>query len=330
MKKPIATCFFIFLLMTLSDWLYGASINPLPVRTQNPLYLQFLAMPLENAHTLERNSMVATVSTTFSNVFEYRPTGVTQINFDMELWRTAFTLNYGLASHVDLKLELPFITSAGGFLDPVIQSYHDFLGLPNGGRNLVSNHTHTFTLKQNGITLFNYAQSSFGLADITVRAKHQLPLVSKRFTLAVAPYVKFPTGLATHGLSSGHTDIGASLFLQTDISRLHFSTQVGGAYLTGSDTVSALLTNGYFAFAQSVAFEVSPGFIPTVQVNGNTSIFHDVSAKELTGIAFDLNVGATGNFYKGELFYQVTFGEDITAIGPSVDFSLLALIGVRY
>jgi hypothetical protein len=313
------------------------SSGPLSTRSQNPLYLQFLGMPIESAQTLNKHQMESSAETTFSNVFEKRVSGTTQVSFDMEIWRTALTYKYGATDNLDFKIELPFLTTGGGFLDSFIQGYHDAFGFPNGGRNRFPNGTFDFQLTQGGTTVFNYADTDFGLSDITLRAKYLIPKLPFKLPIkiALATYLKLPTGKLTEGASSGYPDLGETLLIETRLKRFHFVTQAGVAILTGHDKMASLLRNFYFQFGQSVEFQILDGLSAIAQVTGNTSAFKNVTAQELKSPVVDLNLGVAGTFplhHKifDEFYYQFSFGEDVTAIGPSVDFSVLWLVGVRY
>lgn len=314
-----------------------STYGPLKTRVQNPLYLQLLALPIEAAQPLNKKEMQAEIQTTFSNVFEYRTTGNTQLTFDMELWRTALTYEYGISDNLDLKIELPFLSTSGGFLDGFVQSYHNAFGFPNGGREREPNGQYRFLLINNGVTLFDDPSSPFGLSDMTLRAKFLLPQSWHHLPIkiAVAPYIKLPTGKITNGFSSGYTDFGAALLIEASYRRFHFVTQAGTVIVSGHNKIDSILRNAFLQFGQSVEFQITNGLSAVAQLTGNTSAFTNVSATELNGVVLDLNLGVAGSVPLNhriwdEIYYQLSFGEDITGRGPSVDFSLLFMAGVRY
>jgi hypothetical protein len=272
--------------------------------------------------------MTTELQTTFSNVFEKRNFGTTQLNLDMEIWRTAITYQYGVSDQVDLKIELPFISNMGGFLDAFIQGYHQTLGVPNAGRDKVANGEFRFFLSQDGTTLVDDNNIAWGLSDTILRAKFMLPTtLNLPFTLALAPYMKLPTGKVTRGLSSGHVDFGGAVLLEKHLWRFHFVTQGGFVILTGHDRLESILRNAFFQFGQSVEFQLADGLSLITQLSGNTSTFKNVDTQLLKQSALDLNVGLAGAFplrhtFLDEFYYHFSFSEDITGKGPSVDFSL--------
>ncbi len=312
--------------------------GPLPTRVQNPLYLQFLATPLEAPKTLNRNQFETTLATTFSNLFEYDPTGTTTTNLDMEIWRTALQFSYGVTEELDVKIEVPFISNGGGFLDGFVQWYHGVFGFPNGGRNLVADNQFSYQVSQGGVSLINYGPTGFGLSDITVRTKYLLSdKIKLPFKLAILPYVKLPTGNENKGLGSGHVDAGLSLIGQKSIKRFHFTTQAGFVLLGPVTNLTAITRDYFFTFGQSIEFQIVDGFSTLVQLTGNTTAFKNVDTVTLSDPVITLDVGFAGSFlvkkgsvFLDEFFYQATFSEDVTSRGPAVDFSTLFLVGVRY
>lgn len=309
--------------------------GPLKTRVQNPLYLQFITQPIESTQTLKKKHFETSLETAFSNIFEFEPTGgSTSMRIDMEQWRTALTLGYGVRDNLDLKLEIPFISSSAGFLDGFVQGYHGLFGFPNGGRNRVPDYEYRFQLTHNGTALTNHQASPFGPSDMILRGKYLLP-IAWPVKVAVVPALKIPTGKITGGLSSGHFDLGATVLVEKNLKRFHFVSQLGGAWINGHNNMEVILKKYLVQFGQSAEWQIADGVSLIAQLTGNTSLFKDVRADELTKIALDLNIGFAGTFplkehYFDEFYYQFSFGEDVIGYGPSVDFTTLFLVGVRY
>lgn len=313
------------------------SYGPLRTQTQNPLYLQLLALPMESAQTLNKNQWQTEVSTTFSNVFEYRLGGNTQPQFDMEIWRTVLAMQYGITDELDVRLDIPFMSTGGGFLDEFIQGYHNLFGFPNAGRDAIGNGLHSFMLTHNNQVLFNYQQTAFGMGNLALRAKY---LLSEHFNwplkVALAAYTKIPTGQNAAGLTSGYADVGASLFVEKNFKRFHLVSQLGLVYLAGHKQLNGTFLRNYFLqFGQSFEFQIIDGWSAIAQITGNTPAFKNFDANELTDPVVDLNIGFAGSFpiknsTWDEFYYQFSFGEDVTSRGPSVDFSVMFLAGIRY
>lgn len=310
--------------------------GPLPTRTQNPIYLQFLAMPLERATTLNRRQFETEVSVTFSNIFELNLEDENYVA-DMELWRTAFNFRYGFTENLDVSLELAFLSQFGGFLDGFIDGYHNTFGFPNGGREFRSQNDFAFSLSQDGNSIFSYDQQRLGVSDSTLRFKYNLSKMFslKKIKLATALAVKFPVGEKNAGLSSGHFDFGMSFFLEKNFKRLHLHSQLGTVFLGGHDDIDSFLRWGFVQFGQSVEYQLTNSLSALVQITGHTSGLKNFSATELSSPVVDLSIGAAGsvalkNSWADEFYYKFAFSEDITSQGPAIDFSLLFVAGLRY
>ncbi len=304
--------------------------GPLPIRSQNPLYLQFLSMPLELATTANAESFESTLQITYSNVFEYYPLGPDLIFYDMELWRTAFTWKYGISERMDVAVEVPVVSQVGGFLDGFIEGYHDTFGFPNGGRNYEAQNQFRFFLSQGGNTLVDYDRQSLGLADASLRLKYQFTDFA-----SVAAYAKLPTGEVDAGLSSGHADFGLSLFVQKNFRRWHLNSQLGVVQLGGHKFLEEQMRVGFVQFAQSVEWQIFNSLSFLAQVSGNSPAFKGFSTNPMTDMVMDLTLGLAGakplkSKMADEFFYSLGFSEDVLSRGPSVDFSLQLQMGLRY
>jgi hypothetical protein len=237
---------------------------------------------------------------------------------------------------MDVRIELPFISNTPGSLDGFIQWYHNLFGLPNSGRETVANNRFGFSLAQGGTTLMNHGSTFFGLSDVTTRFKYRLTdHINLPFKLAVAPYLKIPTGQGSRGLGSKRFDAGISLFGEKSLNRFHLTTQVGYTLLGDHHLFQGLVRNGFFNFGQSFEFQIMDGWSALVQLTGNTPAFKNTDIPVLSDIVLDLNVGFAGEFPVrhetiSRFFYQFSFAEDVTGSGPSVDFSILFLAGIKY
>ncbi len=330
-------CCLVFLLPLAAAGVAGTGYGPLPTRSQNPLYLQLLALPMEATHTIPPGRVDTALHTAFSNVFERDATANTVLDLDMEVWRTALIFGYGLGPRLDVRFELPFVTTSGGGLDGLVQDFHATFNLPNEGRELVPDNQFNYMLSQNGVTFFDHDTQRFGLADMVVRLKISVPESTRLpVHLAFASYLKFPTGRSSQGLGSGRPDLGFALLAQKFWSRWYVTSEVGVVVLGGhaDENIDDLLRVGFVSVGQSVEYRVISGLSVIVQLSGNTAAFKNVEGTFLSGTVVDLSVGVAGAFGVRpgvkRFFYHVAFTEDVRGTGPSVDFSVSLLAGVQW
>lgn len=330
-------CLHVFVVQARCDEQEARAFGPLSVRSQNPLYLQLLSMPLESATTVDVDAFASTLQITYSNLFEYYPVGSDIIFYDMELWRTAFHWKYGISERLDMAVELPVVSQVGGFLDGFIEGYHNAFGFPNGGRSLEAQNQFRFFLSRQGHTLVDYNRQSLGLADAVLRFKYQFKHFRKSQTwdASLAVYAKLPTGEVDAGLSSGHADFGMSLFVQKNFTRWHLHSQLGFVQLGGHKFLEDQLRAGFVQFAQSVEWQAFDGLSFLTELSGNSPAFKSFSADPMSDMVLDLTLGLAGakplqSKMADEFFYTLGFSEDILSRGPSVDFSLQLQMGLRY
>ncbi|MBI4411626.1 MAG: DUF3187 family protein [Deltaproteobacteria bacterium] len=350
MRKILFFLFFITLsfpqpvragIFHLSDYhTYG----PLPVRTQNPLYLLFVGESLDRASILQKGDFSTSIETTFANLFERRPRAAgIGIDLDMELLRTAVNFSYGLTDHLELGFQLPFLSFSGGFLDSFIQGYHDTFGFPNGGRSNVDNGRFSYRVTQNGAALYQVDQATFRLSDMVLIQKLRLFDESKGFpAVSLKNSIKLPTGSRIQGTGSGRPDLAVSLLAEKSVKRLHSYTQMGFLALGGHADLNPILKNGSFTFGQAFEFNVFEHLSFIGQVSGQSSLFSRTELPELSKIVLDLTFGFTGEamlnrrinpstkLRVNKIKYLFGFTEDATSEGPSVDFSLFFNVGMEY
>ncbi|MBI2338760.1 MAG: DUF3187 family protein [Deltaproteobacteria bacterium] len=310
--------------------------GPLPVRTQNPLYLLFVGSTLTRAQTLSKGDFSTSIETTFGNLFErrVRATGL-GIDLDMELIRTAVDFSYGLTDRLELGLQLPFLSFSAGFLDSFIQGYHSAFGFPNAGRDKVDKGRFSYLVTRNGAALFTADQADFALSDLVLSQKLHVFDESKRFpALSLKSSLKLPTGSRSGATGSGRPDFGLSILAEKSYKRLHGYTQAGFLVLGGHDDLDPFLKNGSFIFGQAFEINAFEHLSFVGQVSGQSAIFSGTELPELSKIALDLTFGFTGEVPAGKtvkkIRYVAAFTEDPTSEGPSADFSLYFNLGVEY
>lgn len=310
--------------------------GPLPIRTQNPLYLLFLNDSLDRASTLSKGDFSTSLETSFSNLFErqVRTVGI-GMDLDMEIIRTAINFGYGVTDRYEVGLQIPFLSFSGGFLDAFIQNFHNFFGLPNAGREQVANGRFSYLVTQNGATLYQVDQSAFRLSDIVVTNKLRIFDETKFIpAISLKGLLKIPTGSRVEGTGSGQPDFGFSILAEKSYKRFHSYTLLGVVFLGNHSNLNPILRNGAFTFGQGFEFNIFEHLSVIAQISGVTSIFKGTGISNLSEPVLDLTIGFTGEVPLKKTFkkirYLAAFTEDPTGTGPSVDFTLYFNVGIEY
>lgn len=156
-------------------------MGPFPTREMFPLYLPTMAyqpvdpVPLGQGrwrwamHWMEANTFqfsdlfenqprdpsgrIAVTEATFAAVVATHPEASNLYYFDEEIARFELEGRYGLSDRTDLWFRLPVQNHTGGFLDPLIEGFHQ-MGFEQYGRDLVLHNQVTLAVAQYGKVIF--------------------------------------------------------------------------------------------------------------------------------------------------------------------------------
>ena len=313
-----------------------SSRGPLAFKNQNPLYLEFLNIEPTGASVLARNNFSFRVDNTYSNVFEIGASQTNDLLIDAEVLRTALHFNYGIYDDMELGLEIPFIRFDTGFLDGFLQKYHKSFGFPNGGRETVSNGSFTYRLIKNGTAIYRVNQEDFNLGDIILNFKHNFIKEEKiKPSVAWLFYFKFPTGDRGEGLGSGNPDFGFAAALEKNYKRFHGFLNLGYFVNGGQDPIQKYIYDVYFSYVIGGEFSISHPVSVVAQIYGGTPLLRGTGMQQLDDFPMDLQIGFKGEHPLKEkknirLTWQTGFSEDINPNGPSIDFTVLGSVGIKF
>ena len=314
------------------DW---AGFGPVTVRTQNPVYLQTLGLTPTRAEVLPEGTIEVRIDSAYTNLFERASNSGAALDLDMEYWRLAPWVSYGLRDDLQVGLEIPLVNFTGGFLDNFIQRFHKAFGFPNAGRESVPNGRYSFRFDAGGQNRFNYASTDFGLGDVALHFRQQVTGEEKGLpAMALFADIKFPTGDASRGWGNGSPDFGFGFAIEHTWKRLHLYLNTMGIATGGNDDYNDYMYGGMFAFMGAAELSLLPSWSLVVQLNGSTPLLGHTGLEDWDGVPLDLVVGFRGEEKKllgGEDFiWQFGFAEDITSVGPSPDFTVFISLGLRF
>src|SRR5437899_3407972 len=216
-----------FFFMTIAGVVSASDLDdPLPMRDQLPFKLLFLdqapagadVQPARGARfaltAAYENTMVATddlvllFERTGSATYDGRVTlpilqsiaalqpSHSSYILDGETLRTVLNARVGLASGVEIGVEMPFLSHSGGFLDGLIDSFHNRFGLPEGGRTGFAHNQFRAGYVGDGQTVyFDRPPEGFRPGDIVLSVTEALLReLRRRPAVNVTLSAKFPTG----------------------------------------------------------------------------------------------------------------------------------------
>ena len=160
------------------------------------------------------------------NIGEAR--GAEVLRLDGETTRLAFTYRYGLSDKLDISVEVPYLWHQSGDLDSLVDSWHGFLGLPDGGARATREQDLLEVFYSDSqATLIDMTNDTSGISDVRLHAGWRLSETEARST-ALRFSIKLPTGDSDELLGSGGTDI--SLGLASDVVGLWGRAELSGFY----------------------------------------------------------------------------------------------------
>jgi hypothetical protein len=212
----------------------GAS-EPLYVKNLGPV-AGLLGLPSQrDAHTTERGKLGAGLHSSLANSYVNESSDDEFLNLDGETLRFALELRYGLRDNWDVQLEVPWLDHSGGNLDDFIDDWHDFWGMPDGGRSDVPKDVLDY-LYATPAGQFGLQEDASGLGDISLSTTYAFYRDEHSVASLVLGY-KFGTGDDEDFTGSGADDAFIAVRFSGDqLSGLPLSWHGQLGYLRAGDS----------------------------------------------------------------------------------------------
>lgn len=191
--------------------------DPAP-RTTKPLYsfnqsplVQIFGLPaLGDSMVLAPDQADLALRWQIANNFAGNSSNSESVYLDGETRRLTLAWKQGLAGGLEWGYELPYVTHGGGFLDKTIETWHDNLGLPQGGRTDTPRNRIEFRYTRDGVNLIDLTRSVSGWGDVRLLAAKQVELDEEKSgfqSMVLRASLKLPTGKSGELRGSGSTDL---------------------------------------------------------------------------------------------------------------------------
>lgn len=298
------------------------SIGPLHTSEQNPLYRLLYVPDGEPVDPVREGTIRVDFSTSYSNVFEASERRRHAHLFDLEQMTNSLTLRWGLGASLELGARVGLYTGWEGFMDPVISGFHNFLGLPNGGREKQPEGQYRLDLEhvelEEGSVDLDSDRRTFSLEDVRFHAKWRfLGGNGGRVAMSLRGALRRAGGPLDEGRIDGAVSLHARL--STEFFQFHGST--GLTVANPPSELDSITADQALLFLGAIEYPLRPGLSLIGQLNGSTSYFKRFDGGELDGIPLNLSFGV-GGLTGGGWGWQVSLTEDLLPTGPSVDFTL--------
>lgn len=167
-----------------------------------------------------------------ANNFTSKTTTNLDAQLDGETSLVVVDWSLGIARKWEIGVEIPWVRHHTGYLDTLIDHYHDLSGLPEKDRGKFPKNRLDYSWQYEGVTLASLQEDVSGIGDIRLYAGRTLGAGPGR-ELSIRGELKLPTGDAADLTGSGALDASLSL-VQSRASRLFgipLTIQMGGGLL---------------------------------------------------------------------------------------------------
>ena len=177
--------------------------EPLWVENLSPM-ASLLALPSQRSADI-REGLSVTLHSDIATHFVSQVRSDETVFFDGETQRHSLALRWGVSWNWEFSAVLPFARHGGGFTDSYVNRWHDFFGLPDGGRSEIAEDQlrYQFSSPQLDSTL---SESASGLGDVTL----ELAFMGDRqkdLQIAYAAGYKASTGDSNGWTGSGSSEL---------------------------------------------------------------------------------------------------------------------------
>ena len=321
---------FLFLLVCAGGFTFAtvassSDVTPLYSYNQSPL-IQIYGLPaLGSPQVLTPNQKNFTLRLQIANNFAGDKSGSESVNLDGETHRLTLAWRQGLTGGMEWGLELPYITHGGGFLDSTIESWHNHLGLPQGGRTDVPRNQIDYRYTRDGVNLVNLTHPVSGWGDVRLLAGKQIEL-NKIFgiqSMALRASLKLPTGQSNELRGSGGTDLALWVSaVTTPVADAWNLYGGGGILLMTEGKVLPQQQNRQVSFGTVGLSRKFGGIALNTQLDAHAPFYHDSQLRPLGTFAVQ---GLAGLIWEvvPRRFLEFSASEDLVAnTSPDVAFNL--------
>ena len=304
------------------DAAHCSEMGPLQAQQRYPLYLMFLTPAPDSPRLIEKRRFMASLSMDYTSIYIDETSKDWSALMDMEMTVVELSLTYGITSRMNISLSLPWISQNGGFLDGPLETYHDFFGFPNYGREDGPVNKFGYDVSADDEPWFDARSGGLYLGESVVSAKMRLIGTGRNegLTSSLLVALKIPTGDADHGFGSGRFDQALVLLNQYKSSPFVLYLNPGVVFLSDPETQGAQIrVNDMMTLLAGIEYSASDSLSLMGQFNFVTSPFHHTGIDQMDQDSLELTLGLAVAL-SSDVMFEFAFSEDLTRTAP--DFTV--------
>lgn len=269
------------------------AFDPLPALDLNPL-TQIHGLPaFHGARLLPAGRAQLRIDLEAASHFLLQRNARETLMLDGETHRAGITLRYGTASG-EWGIAIPYVRHSAGFLDSLVEGWHETFGLPQSGRDQAPEDRLQFLYRRDGETRVGLESATGGVGD--VRLFGAWPLAPEQpVALAVRASLKLPTGEARHLHGSGAPDLALWLAAgcRDCAGAWGWNASAGVLVLGNGDVLPELQRSVALFGGAGLGWRILPRIVLKSELRGHTSLYRDSGIRALDRSALQLILGGS-------------------------------------
>lgn len=244
---------------------------------------------------------------------------------DQELAQLDVTLHYQFSTHWGAYLIMSGAAYGGGFMDGLIEGFHDTFGFSSFGRRAVARNDTNILLDLKSTQYLSPAMpTSGGLLDPTIGVRYSGVSMPQNWKLILEAALKLPLNGRRTILSTGRTDIGVQAVLQRFAKSQAFYVDAAAVYYAGTGGILPsdaqlipTLVLGYERRLTQRTNAILQGYIsPSIYDRGETDL------RELLATKYQLSLGIFHRIGRHALRFAITENLQNLNNTPDIGFQL--------
>ena len=310
-------------LLTSYNYAPAATIG-LATRDQNPM-LQAYYLPAMGFSS--QPGWQYSHSLFITNTYQTESINNETLVIDVENYRYDFTIAYQ-QNDWRLSTTIPLIFNQGGSLDGLIEDWHDFFGLPEGGRNSNPDDQLIIEYTKNSQTIFLQNRADNDIGDIEVSLSYQLTGDEKQSSeLSVG--IELPTGSMETNSGNEATDIAIWLSHKRAATVLtNLYGLIGYSRLGEGGQLSQQLNSSTWVAQLGAEHAFTPNISGILQFDLHSALIRDSGLKAF-GNSLQMQVGLQFQKLINNHNLDLFFSEDILP-GSAPDITFGARLSSNY
>lgn len=288
----------------------------LNTRDQNPM---FQAYYLPGIDLNSNQGWQVSHSVYLTNAFQNNQQGNETLILDVENYRYDFSIAYQ-KNKWRLSTTVPLIFNEGGSFDDAIEDWHDFFGLPQGGRTSRPHNQLDIIYTRDGQTFFSQTQATNDIGDIAVSLSYSLTNSDKNLS-AISFAIDLPTGSEKNISGNDAVDVALWLSQAYRASKLTSVYGLFGVSLPGQGgQLERLQESAVWVGQIGLEHQLYPDWSAILQFDAHTAFIEGSQLRAL-GNSFQVQIGLRVKQITEDHDIDLFFSEDIL-VGSAPDITI--------